>query len=75
MIGRLTNNQYVRLSDAISGQSMETIAQGYLNIDSETIASIKQDNFYKAAPSNRDMLERWARRTENNGPDQTKVSK
>ena len=45
--GWLTNNQYVRLAEAISGHNMETIAQGYFNIDSETIPSIKQDNFYK----------------------------
>ena len=69
--GQLTNYQYMKLAEAISGHNMETIAQGYLNIDSETISSIKQDNFYKAAPSNRGMLEKWANM--NMGRNQTKV--
>ena len=72
--GRLTNRQYTQLADAISGPNMETIAQGYLNLDPEHIISIKQNNHYNTAPSNRDMLRRWANRTENSGPDQTKVS-
>ena len=71
--GRLTNKQFIKLAEAISVK-METIAQGFLNIDSETIASIKQDNFYKTVPSNKDILEKWANMVENSGPDQTKVS-
>ena len=74
MAGRLTNRQYTLLCEAISGINMETIAQGYFYIDVEKIVSIKQDNFYKTVPSNRDMLLRWANRNENSGPDQTKVS-
>ena len=70
--GQLTNYQYMKLAEAISGHNMETIVQGYLNIDSETISSIKQDNFYKATPSNRGMLEKWANM--NMGRNQTKVS-
>ena len=74
MSGRLTNKQYTQLSEAISLSSMETIAQGYLDVDPENITSIKHENFYKAAQSNRDMLRRWANKTENSGPDQAKVS-
>ena len=74
MAGRLSNPQYTQLSEAISGLNMEIIAQRYFDIDAEKIVSIKQDNFYKTAPSNRDMLQRWANRNENSGPNQTKVS-
>ena len=72
--GRLTNHQYMKLAEAISTHNMETIAQGYMDIDSENIAGIKQDNFYKSVPSNRDMLKRWADQPANSGPNQTKVS-
>ena len=65
--GRLTNIQYMKLAEAVSGHNMETIAQGYMNIDSENIAAIKQDNFYKSVPSNRDMLKRWADQPANSG--------
>ena len=74
MSGRLTNRQYTQLSEAISLPNMETIAQGYLDMDPEIITSIKHENLYKAAQSNRDMMRRWANKTENSGPDQTKVS-
>ena len=72
MSGRLTNKQYTQLSEAISLPRMETIAQGYLDMDPENIASIKHENFYQAAQSNRAMVRRWANKTENSGPDQTK---
>ena len=74
MSGRLTNRQYTQLSEAISLPSMETIAQGYLDVDPENITSIKHENLNKAAQSIRDMVRRWANKTENSGPDQTKVS-
>ena len=35
--GWLTNQQYVQLARAISSRDMETIAQGYFDVDIETI--------------------------------------
>ena len=72
--GRITNKQYTKLADKISAPSMESIAQGHLDIDPEVIASIKHENLNKAIPSNVAMLRRWANRTENSGSDQRKVS-
>ena len=72
--GRINNKQYPKLADAISAPSMDSIAQGYLNIDPEIIASIKHENLNKVTPSNIALLRRWANRTENSGPDQRKVS-
>ena len=69
---QLTNKQIARLAEAISGPSMETIAQGYLDIDPENITAIKHENFYKIDKSNRDVLKRWAYR--NPGPNQVGVS-
>ena len=72
--GLLTNKQYVQLSEAISGSNMESIAQGYMDLDSDTIDSIREDNNYKAAASNRAMIRRWANQPKNNNPNQTRVS-
>ena len=65
--GRLTNKQYVQLADTISGRDMETIAQEFFNIDSEIIASIKQEN-RGVAWCNTEMLKRWACQEANSGP-------
>ena len=72
--GKISNKQYTKLADAISSTSMVTIAQGYLDINPENIASIKQENLNQVIPSNVAMLRRWANRPENSGPDQRKVS-
>ena len=69
---RLTNRQIAQLAEAISLPRMETIAQGYLDIDPENIITIKHENLYKAAQSNRDMVRRWA--YGNPGPNQVRVS-
>ena len=71
--GRLTNIQYIQLSEAISGSNMVSIAQGFLDLDSDTIDSIREDNNYKAAASNRAMIKRWADQPKNQR-DQTRVS-
>ena len=70
--GQLTNWQYVQLSDAISGHGMESIAQGFMDIDMDVIASIKQSNHFIVQPSNKAMLRRWA--NQNSNEYQTKVS-
>ena len=70
--GRLTNRQYVLLSDAISLHDMECIAQGYMNIDMPVIASIKQQNLLQAKACNNEMLQRWAK--QNSNEYQTKIS-
>ena len=71
--GKLNRRQYTQLAEAISGPSMETIAQGYLDIDPELIVSIKQQHLNRATQSNMDILRRWANR--NDGPQQCKVRK
>ena len=50
--GRISNSQYMRLAEGISGPSMETIAQGYLDIDADLIVSIKQQNLNRVTQSN-----------------------
>ena len=60
--GRLTNQHYVQLARAISSRDMETIAQGYLGIDIETIVSLKDEHRGNAEAFNRDVLNRWARK-------------
>ena len=71
--GKLSNKQYTQLAEAISGPNMETIAQGYLDIDPDFIASIKQQHLNRATQSNMDLLRRWANK--NDGPQQRKVRK
>ena len=69
--GKISNRQYMKLADAISGPNMESIAQGYLDIDPDVIASIKHENLNKVNQSNVELLRRWAKK--NDGPQQRKV--
>ena len=58
--GRLTNQHYVELAREISSRNMETIAQGYLDIDIETIVPLRDEHRGNAEAFNRDVLNRWA---------------
>ena len=72
--GRISNKQYTQLADAISGPNMQTIAQGYLDIDPDHIESIKVQNLNKVQQTNTDILRRWANKPDNSRPDQRRVS-
>ena len=74
MDGKLTNKQYVQLSEAISGTNMESVAQGYMDIDLDVITSIKQENHWRVGASNRALLQAWATKPQNQGRNQTKVN-
>ena len=58
--GEITNLQYVELGRAISRPNMESIALGYLNIDQETIDSMKVKHREDIEAFNRDVLRTWA---------------
>ena len=62
--GRLKNHHYTGLAERISGQSMEKIAQGKFNLDSEIIGNIKRNHPYDAEAQNRAMMEKWARKVD-----------
>ena len=74
MDGRLTNRQFLQISEAISGPNMESIAQGYMDLDLDTIASIRHDNQWRVGASNKAILRAWASLPGNQGRNQKKVS-
>ena len=68
--GRLTNRQIARLAASISSDNMESIAEGYMDIDTETVKNIRRDASNSEA-FNRDIIRFWA----NKNPDgQVEVS-
>ena len=69
--GEMTNRQYVELGRAISRPNMESIALGYLNIDQETIDSLKVTHRENPEAFNREVLRAWAYKYA--VPDQVKV--
>ena len=60
--GEITNRQYVELGRAISRPNMESIALAYLNIEQETIDSLKVKHREDIEAFNRDILRMWANR-------------
>ena len=71
--GYLTNKQIVRLATAISANNMAAIAEGYLDINDETIKNKKYENKDDAEAFNREILKYWVNK--NPGPNQIKVWK
>ena len=71
--GRLENKQYIKLANAISTTNMETIVQGYLDLDTDIIATVKDQNVGKGIQINVELLKKWAQQPDNSGPDQIKV--
>ena len=69
--GEITNRQYVELGRAIPRPNMESIALGYLNIEQETIDSMKVQHREDIEAFNRDVLRTWAYKSA--APDQVKV--
>ena len=57
---QLTKRQIVRLAAAISSNDMEAIAEGYMNIDIETIKNLRDENQRNAQAFNREIIRYWA---------------
>ena len=64
--GNLTKYQYVRLGQSISGNNMESIALGYLNIDQEKIKQIREVRLQNPEGFVRDVIKEWACRNPDN---------
>ena len=62
---QLTRKQIVRLAASISADSMESIAEGYMDISPETIKNIRRDASNSEA-FNREILRTWANRNPSN---------
>ena len=62
--GLLINRQIVRLAASISSDNMESIAEGYMDIDTETVKNTRRDASNSQA-FNRDIIRVWA----NKNPD------
>ena len=60
----------VRLGAAVSADDMESIAEGYLDIDDTTIRNLRRDASNSEA-FNRDVIRYWANK--NSGPNQVQV--
>ena len=63
--GRVTRKQIVRLGAAISADNMESIGEGYLDINPETIRNIRRDASNSEA-FNRDVIRHWANKHHEN---------
>ena len=57
--GQLTQKQIVRLGAAISADKMESIAEGYMEINEETIKDIRR-NASNSEAFNRDIIRYWS---------------
>ena len=68
---QLTRRQIVRLASAISADAMESIAEGYMNLSSETLKNLRRENQGKAEAFSREIIRNW---TYKNPDDQVKVS-
>ena len=62
---QLTPRQIVRLSSVVSADNMESIAEGYLNMDPETIKNIRHDASNSEA-FNRNVIRYWGNRNQDN---------
>ena len=69
--GQLTRRHIVRLASAISADSMEAIAEGYMDINRETVNNIRRDETNSEA-FNREIIRYWANK--NPGRNQVNVS-
>ena len=62
---QLTRRQIVRLASAISADNMESVAEGYMDIDHETIKNIRRDASSSEA-FNRDIIRYWSNKNPDN---------
>ena len=63
---QLTNNQIVRLAATISANNMAAIAEGYMDISSETIKNKKYENKDDAEAFNREIIRYWMNKNPGN---------
>ena len=56
----LTNSDIARLAAAISSTNMDTIAVRYLDMDPDTLESMRDQHRGKAEAFNREVIKRWA---------------
>ena len=62
---KLTNKQIVRLAAAISIDNMSSIAEGYMDINNETVKNIRRNEADSEA-FNRAILRYWANKHPDN---------
>ena len=63
---QLNNNQIVRLAANISANNMAAIAEGYMDISSETIKNKKYENKDDAEAFNRGIIRYWMNKNPDN---------
>ena len=68
----LTNSDIARLAAAVSSTNMDTIVVRYLDMDPETLESMRDGHRGKAEAFNREVIRRWAYK--NPGPHQVQVN-
>ena len=64
--GQLTGSQIARLAAAISAGAMGAIAEGYLNLEAETVKNIQHENRGNAEAFNKDIIRRWGNKNPGN---------
>ena len=69
---QLTRKQIVRLATAISADNMAAIAEGYMDIETETVKNLQYENRDKAQAFTRDVIRLWTNK--NSGPNQIQVT-
>lgn len=70
----LTDADIVALARSVSAPNMESIAEGYLGIEPETIANLKRSHREDVEGFNREIIRKWTFKTANAGPGQVQVS-
>ncbi len=68
---RLTDKHIASLAPAFSNKSLESVAQRFLGIHSETIVNLHTAHRENVEAINRAILEKW--RNKNPGPNQVQV--
>ena len=67
----LNGEDVVKLAAAIAAKDMKMIAEGYMDIASETVKNKLYENPGDAEAFNREIIRLWANK--NSGPEQVKV--
>ena len=69
---KLSSKQIIDLAAVIDAEQMESIAEGYLGIEHETIKNLKYENKHNAEAFNRSVIRHWM--YANDPADQIQVS-
>ena len=70
--GHVTWKQIVRLAAAISADNMESIAEGYMDIDEATVKNLQYENKGQAQAFNGEIIRYWVNK--HSGPTQIQVT-